>query len=373
MQNVFTQRFTQSDLGSMSVRIGRREIGPQFPVYIIAEMSANHGQDFDKAVQILEAAKSSGADAIKLQTYKPSTMTIDCDKPDFRVSGTVWDGQNLYDLYGEAYTPWEWHPRLKDVATDLGLDFFSTPFDDTAVDFLEELGVPAYKIASFEIVDLPLLRKVARTGKPVILSTGMATLSEIDEAVETLKDEGAENIVLLKCTSAYPASADAMNLLTISHMSETFKVVAGLSDHTLDVAVPVTAVALGASVIEKHLTLDRSVPGPDSAFSLEPQEFREMVAAVRTTESALGSVDYGLSEREAASKVFRRSLFVVNDVRAGELFTGENVRLIRPGTGLHSRYFPDVLGRRARLDISRGTPLSWDLVGGCQDNSRSGQ
>jgi N-acetylneuraminate synthase len=291
-------------------------------------------------------------------------MTIDCRNEHFLIRGTPWSGRNLHQLYGEAFTPWEWQPRLQEVARELGMDFFSTPFDETAVDFLEELDVPAYKVASFEIVDLPLLRKVAATGKPVILSTGMATLAEIEEAVRTLRAAGCRELALLKCTSAYPAPASEMNLRTLPHLSEAFGVPVGLSDHTLSSAVPAAAVALGACLIEKHLTLSRSEPGPDSAFSLEPREFREMVQAVRTAEEALGGVRYGSGDEESRSLVFRRSLFVVEDLRAGEAFTAENVRSIRPGYGLHTRHLGEVLGRRAARDIPRGTPLSWPLVGG---------
>lgn len=345
--------------------INGQRIGPGEPVYIVAEMSANHNQDSEQAVKILEAAKEAGADAVKLQTYTPDTLTIDCDNKYFRIGeGTIWEGRTLYDLYGEAYIPWEWQPKLKEIANDLGLDLFSTPFDPTAVDFLEEMDVPAYKVASFEIVDLPLLRRITQTGKPIIMSTGMATLAEIDEAVRTiLRDAGGEQLALLKCTSAYPAPPEEMNLRTILHLAETFGVPAGLSDHTLDVAVPVAAVALGACIIEKHFTLSRDEPGPDSAFSLEPHEFKAMVEAVRTVEKALGRVEYGVTEREAASRVFRRSLFVVQDVEAGEVFTEENVRSIRPGYGLHTRHLEDVLGRRAGQDLERGTPLLWDLIG----------
>ncbi len=349
------------------IEINGRPIGPGHPAYLIAEMSANHGQDFDQAVRILRAARESGADAVKLQTYTPDTMTLDCDNAHFRISGTLWHGRTLHALYGEAFTPWEWTPRLKEAAKDLGLDLFSTPFDASSVDFLEEVGVPAYKIASFENVDLPLLRKVARTGRPIILSTGMATLAEVDESVRTLREAGARELALLRCVSAYPAPADEMNLRTIPHMAEAFGVPVGLSDHTLDLAVPVAATALGACIIEKHFTLDRSVPGPDSAFSLEPGEFRAMAEAVRTTERALGGVRYGVSEKEGASRIFRRSLFVVEAVAAGEPFTPGNVRVIRPGSGLHSRHLSDVLGRRATRDVPRGTPLSWELVGGSSE------
>jgi N-acetylneuraminate synthase len=330
---------------------------------MVAELSANHNQDFDQAVQLIHAAKEAGADAIKLQTYTPDTLTIDCNNEYFRIEkGTIWEGQSLYDLYGEAYTPWEWQPKLKRIANDLGLDLFSTPFDSTAVDFLEEMGVPVYKIASFELVDLPLVRQVAQTGKPIIMSTGMATLGEIDEAVRTARQVGAAQIALLKCNSAYPAPPEEMNLRTIPHLAEAFRVPAGLSDHTLSIAVPVAAVTLGACIVEKHFTLSRAVPGPDSAFSLEPHEFKATVEAVRVAEKALGEVRYEVTEHEVASRAFRRSLFVVKDVKAGEVFTEENVRSIRPGYGLHTRYLGEVLGRRAARDIERGTPMSWDLI-----------
>ena len=352
----------------MEIIINNRKIGPGHNSYIIAEMSANHNQDFDQAVKIIEEAKQAGADAVKLQTYTPDTLTIDCNNNYFNIEGTPWEGQNLYNLYGEAYTPWEWQPKLKKVADRLGLDLFSTPFDATAVDFLEEMDVPAHKIASFEIVDLPLVRRIAATGKPIILSTGMATLAEIDEAVGVIRDTGNDQLALLKCTSAYPARPEHMNLRTIKHLSRTFKAPAGLSDHTLGIAVPVAAVALGACIVEKHFTLDRSTSGPDSQFSLQPDEFKAMVAAVRTAEQAIGSVYYGVSEQENRSRIFRRSLFVVKDTKAGELFTADNVQSIRPGHGLHTRHLEDILGRCAAVDIERGTPLKWDLVGGAVKN-----
>jgi pseudaminic acid synthase len=350
-----------------SVVINGRRIGSGYPVYTVAEMSANHNQDFDEAVKIVKAAKEAGAHAIKLQTYTPDTMTINCDEECFRIGkGTIWEGRNLYDLYGEAYTPWDWQPRLKEVADGVGVDFFSTPFDETAVDFLEKMGVPAYKVASFENVDLPLLRRIAQTGKPIIMSTGMSSLAEIDEAVGIIREAGGSQLALLKCTSAYPASPEEMNLRTIPHLATAFGVPVGLSDHTLDIAVAVTAVALGACIVEKHFTLSRDVLGPDSAFSLEPHEFRAMVEAIRVAEKALGQVCYETTEREQASRVFRRSLFVVQDMKTGEVFTERNVRSIRPGYGLHTRHRDEVLGRRAARDISRGTPLAWDLVGGRQ-------
>ena len=308
-------------------------------------MSANHQQKFDLAVKILEAAKASGADAVKLQTYTPDTMTIRCNNQHFQIKGTLWDGRTLYDLYGEAYTPWDWQPKLKEIAAQLGLDLFSTPFDETAVDFLEEMNVPAYKVASFESVDLPLLRRIAQTGKTIILSTGMANLSEVDEAVRTIREAGGSQLALLKCTSAYPAPPEEMNLRTIPHMVEAFGVPTGLSDHTLGIAVPAAAVALGACIIEKHFTLSRADGGPDSAFSLEPHEFRCMVDAVRVAEKAMGTVRYEVGEQESATRAFRRSLFVVQNIKMGERFTRKNVRAIRPGFGLHTRYLDEVTGR----------------------------
>jgi N-acetylneuraminate synthase len=343
--------------------IAARRIGPGSPAYIIAEMSANHGQSYERAEAIIRAAARAGADAVKLQTYTADTLTIPCDAEPFRIKGTLWEGRTLHDLYGEAYTPWEWQPRLAAVARQLGVHLFSTPFDATAVDFLERMDVPAHKVASFEIVDIPLLRCIAATGKPVIMSTGMASLAEIDEAVRILREGGCTQLALLKCTSAYPAPPDSMHLRTIPHLAEAFGVPAGLSDHTLGTAVPVAAVALGACIIEKHFTLSRAEGGPDAAFSLEPDEFSEMVSAVRTAEAALGQVNYTVSDKERQSRVFRRSLFVVRDMEQGEAFTPDNVRSIRPGYGLHTRYHDAVLGRRAVRDIARGTPLSWELVG----------
>lgn len=346
------------------LKINHHLIGAGQPVYIIAEMSANHNQDFDEAVRIMQAAKEAGADAVKLQTYTPDTITIDSDRDYFQIGkGTIWEGKNLYKLYGEAYTPWEWQARLFAVAEDLGLDCFSSPFDPTAVDFLAGLKAPAYKIASFENVDLPLIRHIAQQGKPIIMSTGMASLAEIDEAVQTLRQSGAVEVALLKCTSAYPAPAEEMNLRTIPHMAAAFGLPVGLSDHTLGITVPVTAVALGACIIEKHFTLSRAVAGPDSAFSLEPEEFKAMVTAVRMAEKAVGEVSYQVTPHEQNSRVFRRSLFVVQDMKAGEPFTPHNVRSIRPGYGLHTRHLEQVLGRHANQDISRGTPLAWELIG----------
>jgi pseudaminic acid synthase len=339
-------------------------VGPGHPTYVVAELSANHNGSLERARELVRAAADAGADAIKLQTYTADTLTIACDGPPFRIKGgTLWDGRTLHDLYQEAFTPWEWQPELKRLAEELGMQCFSTPFDASAVDLLEDMGVPCHKIASFEVVDHALIERVARTGKPIIMSTGMATLEEIEDAVNAARGAGCEELVLLKCTSAYPAPAEEMDLRTIPHLAEAFGVVAGLSDHTLGIAAPVAAVALGASLIEKHFTLSRADPGPDSAFSLEPAELREMIAAVRVVEKALGKVYYGVHEREAASRAFRRSLFVVKDVKAGEVLTEEHVRSIRPGHGLAPKHLPEVLGRRAARDIARGTPLAWELVG----------
>ena len=338
-------------------------VGPKKPIYVIAELSANHNQDFDQAAQLVRVARDCGADAVKLQTYTPDTITIRSDRPEFRVGGgTIWDGRTLHDLYGEAYTPWEWQPLLKQLADEIGIHLFSTPFDFTAVEFLEKMDVPAYKVASFELVDLPLIEKIARTGKPMIMSTGMATREEIGEAVEAARRAGATQIALLKCTSGYPASPDEMHLHTIPDMVDAFQVPVGLSDHTLGISVPVAAVALGACIIEKHFCLSRSMPGPDSAFSLEPAEFKAMIEAVRITEKALGQVHYGASEREKAGLAFRRSLFVVKDVMQGEAFTEENVRSIRPSNGLPPKHLGEVLGRIAARTIEAGTPLSWELI-----------
>jgi pseudaminic acid synthase len=345
------------------ITIGKRRIGAGEPVYVVAELSANHHQDYDQAARVIQAAKDAGADAVKLQTYTADTITIASDRPEFRIGGrTLWDGRNLHQLYQEAYTPWDWQPSLKKVANDLGLDLFSSPFDASAVDFLEKMDVPAHKLASFELVDIPLIQVMARTGKPLIMSTGMATVEEIDEAMQAARLAGATQIALLKCTSAYPAAAEEINLRTIPELGRRFSVPVGLSDHTMGISVPVAAVALGACIIEKHITLARAVPGPDSAFSLEPQEFKAMVEAVRIAEMALGGVYFGCSDKEASSRIFRRSLFVVQDVKRGELLTAENVRSIRPGHGLHTRHLPEILGRRAACDIERGTPLSWKLV-----------
>jgi N-acetylneuraminate synthase len=311
---------------------------------------------------MIQTAKDAGADAVKLQTYTPDTITIDCDNEYFQIKGTIWEGRRLYDLYGEAYMPWEWQPELKQIADQLDMALFSTPFDETAVDFLEKMDIPAFKIASCELIDLPLVRRVARTGKPVILSTGMATLSEIDDAVRMVRETGNNQIALLKCTSSYPATPEEMNLRTIPHLSQAFGLPVGLSDHTLGIPIAIAAVTLGACIVEKHFTLSRSISGPDSAFSLEPHEFKAMVDSIRMVEKAFGAVSYKPTDHEAMSRVFRRSLFVIKDMTAGEVITHENVRSIRPGHGLHPRYIETVYGRRAKRAINRGTPLSWDLL-----------
>lgn len=345
--------------------IANRQIGPGSAVYIIAELSANHNQKFDQAVRILQAAKEAGADAVKLQTYTADTITLRSDKEYFRIKGgTLWDGRILHDLYQEAFTPWEWQPKLKEIAEELGMQLFSSAFDDSAVDFLEQMNVPAHKVASFELVDIGLIQKMARTGKPLIMSTGMASEDEIAEAVEAARVGGATQIALLKCTSAYPAPPEEANLRTIPELARRFDCPVGLSDHTMGIAVPVAAVTLGACIIEKHLCLQRSDGGPDGAFSLEPQEFKAMVEAVRAAEKALGSAQFSSGPREASSRKFRRSLFVVEAVKKGELFTTQNVRSIRPADGLHPRHLPEVLGKRAACDVERGTPLSWALVAG---------
>lgn len=332
-------------------------------VFIVAELSGNHIHNFDIAVKTIESMKESGADAVKLQTYTPDTITLDCDNEYFRIKqGTLWDGKTLYQLYKEAYTPWEWHPKLKKIAEELGLAFFSTPFDKTAVDFLEELGVPAYKVASFEITDLPLIEYIASKGKPVIVSTGIAELSEIEEAVNACKRMGNDQIVLLKCTSAYPAPFEEMNLRTIPDLAEKFNVIVGLSDHSLGFSAPIAAVVLGAKIIEKHFILNRNIGGPDAFFSLESTEFKKMVDSIREVEKSLGKINYVLTEKIKRNREFSRSLFVVKDTKAGEIFTENNVKSIRPGFGLLPKYIKDVIGKKAKKDIKKGTPLSWDLI-----------
>jgi len=331
--------------------------------FIIAELSANHGQKIEIALASIKAAKESGADAIKIQTYTPDTITIDCDNEFFQINqDTIWDGKSLYQLYKEAYTPWEWHKELKEYAESLGLVFFSTPFDKTAVDFLEELNVPIYKIASFEITDIPLIEYTASKGKPIIISTGIASLSDIELAVNTCRNVGNNQITLLKCTSSYPAPIDEANLLTIPNLKSTFNVDVGLSDHTIGSTVAIVAVALGAKVIEKHFILDKNNGGPDSEFSMEPAEFKNMVLAIRDTEKALGKVTYELTEKVKKNRNFARSLFVVQDIRKGEIFTERNIKSIRPVHGLPPLNLPEILGKLASEDIQRGTPLKWKHI-----------
>jgi len=330
--------------------------------FIIAELSANHNGSLSLAKECIHAMAESGADAVKLQTYLPDTLTINCDNDYFRIKGTEWAGKTLYELYQEAYTPWEWHEELFALAKSLNLIAFSTPFDNTAVDFLESLKVPCHKIASFELIDTPLLRAVGSTKKPVIMSTGMATLAEIEEAVKTLRTHGTIELTLLKCTSAYPANPEEMNLATIPDMKKRFNVNIGLSDHTLEISIPAAAVALGATVIEKHFTLSRSDSGPDSSFSLEPLEFRQMVTAVRSVEKSIGRPTYGLTGQEYASQVFRKSLFVVKDIKAGERFTPQNIRSIRPGNGISPNNWDRVMQSNANDCIERGTPLVESMI-----------
>jgi pseudaminic acid synthase len=344
------------------ITIAGRRIGPGHPPYVIAEMSGNHNGDIMRAFALLEAAKKAGADAVKLQTYTADTITIDHSGPGFRIEGGLWNGRTLYELYQEAHTPWDWHPRLFAKARELGIAIFSSPFDPTAIDFLEKLGAPAYKIASFEIVDLPLIQRAARTGKPLIISTGIADLGEIGEAVAAARTDGCREIALLHCTSGYPTPPEESNLRTLPHLAEAFAVVAGLSDHTPGTAVPVAAIALGANLIEKHFTLRRADGGPDAAFSLEPEELAELVTNCRTAWTALGKVSYELEASEKGSKIFRRSLYAVRDIPAGARLTAENVRSIRPGYGLPPKHLPEVLGRRAGRAIPRGTPLAWSLI-----------
>jgi N-acetylneuraminate synthase len=345
-----------------SIEINGRKIGPNFPPYIIAELSANHNGDINRAFQIMEEAVKSGADAIKLQSYTHDTITIDCDSEEFQIRGGLWDGKSLYELYKEAHLPWDWHKPLFDKAKELGITIFSSPFDFTAVDMLEELNAPAYKIASFELIDHPLIAKVARTGKPMIMSTGMANDTEIQEAIDVAKANGCQQLVVLHCVSGYPAPADQYNLRTIADMQTRFDVLAGLSDHTIDNATAVTSVALGACLIEKHVTLDRNSGGPDDSFSLEPKELKQLVDDTKTAWQSLGKVNYERTEAEKENVKFRRSLYVVKDIKAGEKLTPENVRSIRPGYGLPPKYFQKILESEATVFIQRGTPLSLDLL-----------
>jgi N-acetylneuraminate synthase len=345
--------------------IANRQISRNGEPFIIAEMSGNHNQSLDRALEIVEAAAHTGAHGLKLQTYTPDTMTLDLAEGEFFISDekSLWEGRSLYDLYQEAHTPWEWHKPIFDRARDLGLIVFSTPFDETAVDFLEDLDVPCYKIASFENIDIPLIRKVASTGKPMIISTGMATIAEVDETVRTARENDCKDIVLLKCTSTYPATPENTNLLTIPHMRDLFECEVGLSDHTLGIGAAIASVALGATVIEKHFTLNRADGGVDSAFSLEPAEMKNLLEETKRAWQALGQITYGPMETEKKSMIFRRSLYITKDLKSGDVLTRENVRSIRPGHGLSPKYLDVVLGKKVRKNVQKGTPVGWDLLG----------
>ncbi len=344
------------------ITIDGRQIGTDFPPYIIAELSANHNGDINRAFQIMEEAKKAGADAIKLQTYTHETITMDCDSEEFQIHGGLWDGQTLYELYKGAHMPWEWHRPLFEKAKELGITIFSSPFDFTAVDLLEELDAPAYKIASFEVIDLPLIKRVAQTGKPMIISTGMANEEEIAEAIKTAKDNGCHELVVLHCVSGYPAPAEQYNLRTIADIAQRFDVLSGLSDHTIDNATAVTSIALGACLVEKHVTMDRNGGGADDSFSLEPSELKALCQDTKTAWQALGKVNYERTEAEKGNVKFRRSLYVVKDIAKGEPITSENVRSIRPGFGLAPKFYEEVIGRTAKNKINSGTPLSWSLL-----------
>jgi N-acetylneuraminate synthase len=346
------------------ITIGNRKIGSTEKPFIIAEMSGNHNQSLDRALEIVEAAAKAGAHGLKIQTYTPDTMTLDLNEREFHINDpdSLWAGKSLYELYDEAYTPWEWHKPIFDRARLLGIIPFSTPFDDTAVDFLENLNVPCYKIASFENTDLPLIRRVAATGKPLIISTGMATIAELDETVRAARESGCRDLVLLKCTSTYPTTADNTNIMTIPHMRELFDCEVGLSDHTMGVGVSVASIALGATVIEKHFTLNRANGGVDSAFSMEPAEMAQLVTETEQAWQALGKITYGTTQSEEKSRIFRRSLYITKDLKAGDVLTRENVRAIRPGHGLAPKYFDIILGKKVVKDIKKGCPLSWDLL-----------
>jgi pseudaminic acid synthase len=346
------------------LKIANKLIGRNHPPFIIAEMSGNHNQSLERALEIVEAAAKTGAHALKIQTYTPDTMTLDLDECEFHISdpNSLWSGNSLYKLYGESYTPWEWHKPIFDRARELGIIGFSTPFDDTAVDLLESLEVPCYKIASFENTDLPLIRRVAATGKPMIISTGMASIAELDDTVRAARGAGCKDLILLKCTSTYPATAGNTNILTIPHMRELFDCEVGLSDHTMGVGVSVASVALGATVIEKHFTLNRADGGVDSTFSMEPSEMAQLVVENERARQALGRVSYGATEAEKKSIVFRRSLYVVQDLKVGDVLTKENVRAIRPGLGLPTKYLDVVLGKTLNRNVVRGTALGWELL-----------
>ncbi|PCH97329.1 MAG: pseudaminic acid synthase [Gammaproteobacteria bacterium] len=344
------------------ITINGTKIGPAFKPYIIAELSANHNGSIEKALKSIEVAAQCGVDAIKIQSYTPDTMTIDCDKEDFQVKGGLWDGYKLYDLYQWAQTPFEWHKQLFDKAKDVGVTLFSTPFDETAVELLEELNTPAYKLASFEITDLPLIKRIAQTGKPLIISTGMANLEEITEAINTAKENGCKELVVLHCISAYPAPVEQTNLATIPDISKRFNVISGLSDHTLGTVVAVTSIALGACLIEKHFILDRNDKGPDSEFSLEPDDLARLVKETKAAHQAIGVAGYERKPIEEASMKFRRSLYFIKDIKQDEIITKEHISRIRPGFGLAPKYYQQLLGKKVNKDIPRGTATSWELI-----------
>lgn len=344
------------------MEINGRIIGDRYPAYIIAEMSANHAGSLERALELIHVAKDAGADCVKIQTYTADTMTIDCHNEYFQIEKGTWEGENLYGLYQKAYTPWEWQEQLRDEAAKVGIDFLSTPFDPRSVDFLEDLGVHFYKIASFELVDIPLLEYVAAKNKPIIMSTGMGTFEEIQEAVDAIYSTGNRQLALMKCSSAYPAKPEEMNLRTMQDLKERFGVPVGLSDHSMGAFSAATAVAMGANLIEKHFCISRAVKNPDSSFSMEPQEFREMVEQVREVEKAMGSIQYGVSRQEESNACFRRSLFVVEDIAVGEVLTPEKIRSIRPAYGLKPKHYQEVLGRTAKRALRRGTPLSFDDI-----------
>lgn len=344
------------------MEINGRKVGDGYPAYIIAEMSANHTGSIDRALEMIHVAKEAGADCVKIQTYTPDTMTIDCRNSYFNITDGTWKGENLYSLYQKAYTPWEWQDKLRDEAAKVGIDFFSTPFDNTSVDFLEKLGIAFYKVASFELVDIPLLEYIASKGKPMIMSTGMGTLEEIEEAVNAVYATGNRQLALLKCSSAYPAKTEEMNLRTICDLKKRFDIPVGLSDHSMGSFSAATAVALGANIIEKHFCISRAIKNPDSSFSMEPDEFREMVERVREVEKAMGTVTYGVSKQEESNACFRRSLFVVEDIKAGEKLTDKNIRSIRPAYGLKPKYYGEVIGKTAKHELKRGTPLTFEDI-----------
>ena len=347
-----------------SININGRMVGDGHPAYIIAEMSANHAGSMERALELIHVAKESGADCVKIQTYTPDTMTIDCGNEYFHIGKGTWEGENLYSLYRKAYTPWEWQEQLRDEAARVGIDFLSTAFDRTSVDFLEELGVRFYKIASFELVDIPLLEYIASRNKPVILSTGMGTIEEITEAVNAIYSTGNRQLALMKCSSAYPAKSEEMNLATIRDLRARFDIPVGVSDHSMGAFSAATAVAMGACIVEKHFCVSRAIENPDSVFSMEPDEFADMVRQVREVEKAMGTVSYGVTAQEESNSCFRRSLFVVQDIAAGEKLTPDNIRSIRPAYGLKPKYYRDVLGRTAKCDLRRGTPLTPEVIDG---------